>query len=113
MRQAQVTLGGQELLHQAGRWRPQHGVSLQHQLVTNGRQSVALADAWFAGRDHSDRVVEERAATQAFELFSNEGWERIELQAAEGLVGWQAGEPLQASDAMFLTLDALGAHQLV
>ena len=72
-----------------------------------------LADARFAGGDHIDRVVEEGAAAQSLELLADERRELLELQRAEGLVGWQAREPQQASDAMLVTLDAFGPHQLV
>src|SRR5579859_6757152 len=74
---------------------------------------MAFADARFASRDQIDRVVEEGAAAQALELFADEGRELVELEGAEGLVGWQTREPLQARDAMFFTLQALRADQLV
>ena len=37
----------------------------------------------------------------------------LELQGAEGLVGWQAREPQQASNAMLFSLEAFGPQQLV
>ena len=74
---------------------------------------MRLADARFAGGDHIDRVVEEGAAAQPLELLADERRELVELQRAEGLVGWQAREPQQASDAMFVALEAFGPHQFV
>src|SRR6202165_1796954 len=74
---------------------------------------MAFADARFVSRDQIDRVVEEGAAAQALELFADEWRELLKLQGAEGLIGWQARETLQASDAMLFALQALGADQLV
>src|SRR5712691_8861151 len=111
--QAQVALGGQQLLHQRGRRRPQYRVAEQHQFVPNGRQGMAFADARFASGDQIDRVVEEGAAAQALELFADEWRELLKLQGAEGLIGWQARETLQTSNAMLFALQALGTDQLV
>ena len=72
-----------------------------------------FAVARFASRDQIDRVVEEGAAAQALELFADERWELLQLQGAKGLIGWQARETLQASDAMLFALHTLGSDQLV
>ena len=88
-------------------------MALQHQLVADGRQRMDLPTPGLPGGDHIDRVVEERAAAQSLELLADERREPLELERAEGLVGWQAREPQQASDAMLVALDAFGADQLV
>jgi hypothetical protein len=90
LRQAQVAFGCQQLLDQARRRRPQDLVTLQHQLMANGRKRMRFADPRFACGDHIDCVVEERAAAQPLELLTDEGRKLLELQGAEGFVGWQA-----------------------
>jgi hypothetical protein len=63
-------------------------VAQQHQLVANGSKRMRLADARFASRDQIDRVLQERAAAQALELFADEWRELLKLQGAEGFIGW-------------------------
>jgi hypothetical protein len=47
--------------------------------MADGRERMRFADARFAGGDHIDRVVQERATAQTLELLADEWWEPIEL----------------------------------
>ena len=87
VRQAQVALGSQQLLHQGGSRRPQHGLALENQLVAQGGKQMAFADARFPHGHDVDRIGDERSATQVLHLLLDDQRETIELQRAERLVG--------------------------
>ena len=86
--QAQVSFGDQQLLHQRGRRGPQDGLALEDELVAKGGQQVALAYAGLTCGHNVDGVGDERAAAQVLQLLLDIQWEAIELQRAEGLIGW-------------------------
>lgn len=113
LRQAQIALGGEQTLDQAGGRGPQHALALLHQVVAERGGQVALPRVRPTDGDDVDRLVEEGAAAQALELLLDNEREAGQLQGAEGLLAGQPGLLQQARGAPLVALVALATDQLI
>src|SRR6266404_1213888 len=86
LRKAQISLGGEQTLHQCAGWCPEDRIPCVDELIPYGSQGMTFANTWFANGNHIGGLLEKGSALETLQL-QLQCWRKpIEREGAEGLL---------------------------